>query len=235
MQKKNKKLLNASSAVEEYMDTLLQEATETEQPLTLEKQESEISLVPDIVKDLEKIDLEPAPQQQLEPEQALKVTEELVEDDLLEAQSIRRGDHSQYDFPLQCLMFYVEGHHIGIPLIDLGNVIPWKSALTKLPYSPDWFLGLLRYRKKNVKVINTATILSIDASGIKVDNPHIMVLGDEKWAITCDQLGEVVQLNENDIKWANKESNWFALGTIKKSLALVLDPAGILNRMNTNT
>jgi len=148
MQKKNKKLLNASSAVEEYMDTLLQEATETEQPLTLEKQESEISLVPDIVKDLEKIDLEPAPQQQLEPEQALKVTEELVEDDLLEAQSIRRGDHSQYDFPLQCLMFYVEGHHIGIPLIDLGNVIPWKSALTKLPYSPDWFLGLLRYRKK---------------------------------------------------------------------------------------
>lgn len=137
----------------------------------------------------------------------------------------------RYDFPLQCLMFKVSGNQLSIPLIDMGSVLPWGAKLTTLPHTPDWFLGLLIHRDENVRVVNTAKFMNIPEISQDDDSRHILVFGNESWAITCDSLGDVIKLNEKDVKWTRKGVSNLMLGTIKSSLAILLDPEKLLMQM----
>mgnify|MGYP002641801273 CR=1 FL=1 len=161
---------------------------------------------------------------------ALPETEEVVQSQFTEnAQPFDR-----YQFPMQCLMFRVSGNQLSIPLIDMGSVLAWGSRITPLPHSPAWFLGLLIHRDVNVRVIDTARFLQIKETDVDNTRRHILVLGNESWAITCDQLGDVVRLGKSDVKWTKKSMSGYILGTIKNSLAILLDPEKILLQLNNN-
>lgn len=231
MQKKdNNSLLKPGSAVEDFLDTLLQESTEKfeiEQPVRLK---SKIILMPDLEVKPSEPEIEVEQEITQDQEVAIETDEQLQQKS---EPSIQPANYSDYNFPLQCLMFSVAGNQLSIPLINMGSVLAWDGRLTMLPGSPDWFLGILQHRDLNVRVADTAKIIQIDKNTEQLPGAqHILVFGDDNWAITCDNLGDVIKLNEDEVKWTKQGSRSLSLGTIKDSLAILLDPAKILNRLN---
>ncbi|MBT3205483.1 MAG: chemotaxis protein CheW [Gammaproteobacteria bacterium] len=228
--KYNSGLLNPDSAVEDFLDTLLQESTEKPEKLKPVRSKSNLLLLPE----LEVEPAEPEIVADIEVVQLEEVTVEAEEQSLATLEKLDQDVKSyEYSFPIQCLMFSVAGNQLSIPLINMGSVLAWGDRLTLLPDAPDWFLGILQHREMNVKVVDTAKIIHINENNQQnSEHQHILVFGDDNWAITCDKLGEVIKLNEDDVKWSKQESKNLALGTIKESLATLLDPNKILNKLN---
>jgi len=231
LKKDNKNLLSAGAAVEDFLDTLLRQSTEEfEKPEPPEPRplKSKILLMPDlelVPEEPEAVTVETDIVEQKETTEEKQGLQDSVED-------IAPDESPVYTFPLQCLMFTVGQNQLSIPLIDLGSVLPSGGRLTQLPDSPDWFLGLLQHRERNIKVVDTAKILNIRVPQQEGENRHILVLGDEGWAISCDKLGEVLKLDKEDIQWSKQDSMGLSLGTIRQSLAILLDPYKILRQLN---
>lgn len=249
------RLLEPHKAVESYLDNLLHDAVEpvvTESPLIINPS---VMFTPALESALDSIDdlIVPIAQEILcdehESEPEIVSLEKTPEDiasvesagviqvaSSVEVDAINHDEISQrYDFPMQCLMFRVSGNQLSIPLIDMGSVLPWGASLTMLPHSPEWFLGLLIHRDNNVRVVDTAKFMHIPQTETKNEGRHILVFGRESWALTCDQLGDVVKLNENDVKWTKKGVQGLILGTIKSSLSILIDPDKFLLQLNQNS
>ncbi len=135
-------------------------------------------------------------------------------------------------FPLQCLMFKVGDNSLSIPLTELTGIVKWSDNMTRLPQEPDWVLGILNYRDHNVRVVDSASILQIKVKEPVTAN-HILMLGEDGWGITCDQLEQVVKLEYDDIQWHQKSSSKRVFGTIRQSLASLLNPQGIVKNLQT--
>ena len=134
-------------------------------------------------------------------------------------------------FPVQCLMFKVGDNLLSLPLAHLSGVVPWPDDLSILPQSPDWMLGILKYQERNLQVIEASKVLRI--SSIAGQNPsHVLVLSDSNWAISCDNLGDVVTIEYADIQWS--QGNAISLGVIREKLACLLNSSGIINSLNEN-
>lgn len=237
-------LLKPGQAVEDYFDNLLQQPVaqlENIKPVqfasnVLILSEPEGKHCNDLSIDLsntEQVLADSEKQQLLEKEQLDRVQDlELQRVDLKPL--LTKQENFYYDFPIQCLMFNVAGNLLSIPMIDLSSVAPWDDNLTQLPEMPDCFLGLFKHRDSNVTVVDTAKLMHIDAAFEQVSNRHILVLADKQWALTCDQLGGVVELNKEDVQWPNRQGKRLILGTIRQPLTSLLDPVEILNQLNNH-
>ncbi len=227
---KHNKLLDANSAVASYLDNLLQEATEPKAKIIpVIKTQEKVQNVHIIATPLAQATLlqEEAP---VELDNEQENTQVAPKEQDSEQEEVCFLDKSEtLTFPVQCLMFRVGGQLLSIPLVKMGSVVPFAGKLTQLPYSPSYFKGLLKHRDRNIKVADSAAFLMGEKSEqVKDFKPsHLLVLEDENWAISCDELLDVVTLKEDDIKWHDDKNKRLSLGTIKTSLALVLSPEAI--------
>lgn len=249
MMKNNNSLLKADTAVENYLDTLLQEATGENRVFIPVRLNTNTAMFPAIDLLQESDIIQPELEESLFLNGAEPDATEIEENIFIngaepgvteinegnktesESESFVKPSHD-YKFPIQCLMFRVGVNQLSIPLIDMGSVLPWVNNMTHLPHVPDWFVGLMKHRGSNVTVVDSANILKISIVGDNNSQRHILVFGDENWAITCDQLGDVVKLDAHDVQWSKPESSGLSLGTIKQSLAILLDPGKILTWLN---
>jgi len=135
------------------------------------------------------------------------------------------------DFPLPCLMFKVADTLLSMPLIQMHGVLPWPDNISRLPQSPDWMFGLIKYRGQNIRLVDSAKVFCIPNSTEKLP-AHILVLGETGWAISSDQLDKVVTLNYEDVHWHANSDNLVSVGTIRDSLAMLLNLSGIENSLN---
>ena len=217
---KPNKLLDADTAVSSYLDNLLQEATEDKAKI----QVKEKTKVKQAEKRVEKknVHLLDTP------------LTALIEDPGVGVESNKQLNSEQkednFEFPIQCLMFRVENNILSIPLIRMGSVVPWGGRLTQMPGMSPIFKGVLQHRDKNVKVVDTAKLMG--AKVIEAFSPsHLLVFEGGDWAISCDELFDVVKLEESDIKWHDKSLKKLSLGTIKESLAILLNPSAIETKL----
>ena len=241
----NNNLLEPVAAVENYLDNLLSEAPPPEagpRPVALE--EKVVRLRP-----LEALLAEPpppAPEPETsearapEPETAEALVEtvpdptetaskaQIEESEALPGAPILDEDPRQrYRFPVQCLMFEVAEHALCIPLIDMGSVAPLDpDAMTRIPDSPDWLLGVLPHRECNLRIVDSAVLLGIQRKQAAAQRLHFLVFADEDFAITCERLGEVVYLEDEDVRWL-EGGGGLSMGTVRESLATLLSPLKI--------
>lgn len=214
-------LLKQKSALGSYLDDMLHQATQ----VTLVKEAKLESIIDD----------------------SLLPAELLIEADVVESQQIpvddtpldqatestcESGIFAPEMFPLQCLMFKIGENLMSIPLIEMSSVVEWHSKLTRLPNEPDWVLGILKHRDNNVRVVDSAEILQINRNRDQ-QSAHILLLGDEKWGITCDQIDKVVTLDYDEVQWNQKKANSMTLGTIRSSLSSLLNSKGIIDRLQS--
>ena len=246
---RNKDLLDPAIAVSSYFDSLLQpEQEQAGVPTELAEREQNAPTViymPVLEADLARLDVQTekkakatqtsveTAQRDYSPKADTRV-EQAVEQSEPISSAAAQPVSSGYEFPMQCLMFSVAGYNFSLPLIEMGSVLNWSDNLTSLPGTPPWFLGLLKHRERNIRVVDTARLLRLERGkqhqGQGIQN--ILVFGESDWAITCDRMGEVLRLEEPDIQWKEATHKSLSLGTIRSSLALLLDPARLLAYLN---
>ena len=220
----NNNLLKQKTAIGSYLDQLLHEATQ-------DSAESPVNdRVVSLVWEGAAIESELAnPKKEISPNTEVIIGN--AEDQQVTTTEAIPMSLARELFPLQCLMFWVAGNHLSVPLIGMKSVLPWTDCLTRLPGSPNWELGLLNYHQRNIRVVDSNQVLQIkhDADCAPA---HVVVLGDEDWAITCDRLGNVVSLEYADIQWSQNQEEAMSYGTIRNSLASLLNPDAIIKRLS---
>ncbi len=233
-EKTTKSLLEQKTALGSYLDDMLHHATET---AALAESETvvatdEIILPGSLILDIAEEESSEVVTQ-IEHIPADEPLRSVDSDNVVELEKVTETAENLSTitvemFPIQCLMFKVGGNLLSIPLTDLHSVVKWQTRLTQLPGEPDWMLGILKHRDNNVRVVDSASILQINRTADNLPG-FVLVLGDEKWGITCDQIDKVITLNYDDVKWNQNQTNRIALGTIRSSLSSLLSPQGIVN------
>ncbi|MCH8504548.1 MAG: chemotaxis protein CheW [Ectothiorhodospiraceae bacterium] len=129
----------------------------------------------------------------------------------------------------QALFFQVGALRLAVPLTELQSVVPWGEVdVTPTPNRPEWFLGLMRYRDRNVRVIDTATMVlppeKRDTPEASAEPGQILIVGDGTWGLACHSIGDVVKLSPEEVKWRSGRTRrpWLA-GTVIGHLCALVD------------
>jgi purine-binding chemotaxis protein CheW len=234
MKKKHNNLLKPEQAVESYLDSLLQEIPNDQAELMPLPVKDNVVLLADLdIQQEESIDPVNEVTESVPP--AIDLPAESTEIEVSQQEQLKERRHD-FSYPIQCLMFHVANTQLSIPLIELGSVLPWVKNMTQMPSSKFWSLGVLKHRERNIRVVDTAGLLSIRKSDTNDSTPkHILVFGDGDWALSCDSLGEVVNVESEDIQWNGPKISGLSMGTIKGSLAQLLDPMKIMKHLESMT
>jgi purine-binding chemotaxis protein CheW len=130
----------------------------------------------------------------------------------------------------QALLFDVAGLTLAVPLIKLKGVVPNEEGLTPMPGHSPLFLGIVPYQGIKARVVDTARFilpqdraaqLGADVAG---HSAHLVMIDEGRWALACEGIGEVIELEPNDVKWrgANGKRAWLA-GTVIEQMCALLD------------
>lgn len=131
----------------------------------------------------------------------------------------------------QCLLFKVAGLALALPLARLNGVLPWDSeAVTEMPNHQPWFLGLREHLGHKVKLIDVANVVLPPDRCASLAAPDsgrlgkVILIGDGQWGLACDDVGEVVTLSVDAVKWRTKRGGrpWLA-GTVIKEMCALID------------
>jgi purine-binding chemotaxis protein CheW len=217
--------MEQQSAVLSYLEDLLQEVPET---LADEIPDNVITVFPQQEQPQQK----QQDRQQHEPVQqdaTLADKQSVVADDLQQETQRVQNAPAWAEQEFQCLMFNVVGISLAVPLMKLNGVIPWDNKLTPMPGHSDAFLGLLRHLGKNVKIMDTAQVILPQAQMQQVATvderiQKIILMDEGRWGLACDDVGEVITLQADDVRWRSEAGRrpWLA-GTISERLCALLD------------
>ncbi len=127
----------------------------------------------------------------------------------------------------QALLFHVGPLRLAVPLIKLQSVVPWSDEISPAPRQPEWMHGLLFYRGKQVRVVNTAElVLPQDRRPPpeELEPRKLLVVGDGCWAFSCRDVSEVIKLEPDQVQWRSSRGRrrWLA-GTVREHLCALMD------------
>ena len=130
----------------------------------------------------------------------------------------------------QALLFEVDGLTLAVPLVKLKGVLPNEDGLTPMPGHSPLFLGLLTYQGMQSRVVDTARFILPQDQASQLDgdsaerSAQLVMIDDGRWALACNSIGEVIELEQDDVKWrsANGKRPWLA-GTVIEKMCALLD------------
>jgi purine-binding chemotaxis protein CheW len=217
--------MEQQGAVLSYLEDLLQEVPET---LTDEIPDNVITVFP-------KQELPQQKQQGQQEHESVQQNAPLADKQSEAADDLQQETRRIQNAPawaeqeFQCLMFNVVGISLAVPLMKLNGVIPWDNKLTPMPGHSDAFLGLLRHLGKNVKIMDTAQVILPQAqmkqvAAVDERIQKIILMDEGRWGLACDDVGEVITLQADDVRWRSEAGRrpWLA-GTISERLCALLD------------
>ncbi len=132
----------------------------------------------------------------------------------------------------ESLLFKVGGFlTLSVPLVRLNGIVPWPGKLTAVPGHADWFLGLLPSRGCQVRIIDIAKFVipenhkarSTLESGER-HFKHIIIIDDGQFGLACDDLGTVIKLTQQQVRWRSDRTTrpWLA-GTVIEQMCALID------------
>ena len=133
--------------------------------------------------------------------------------------------------PFDCLLFKVAGGlKLCVPLKRLTGIMKWPAEITPLPRHADWFLGLVPHRGHQVKVIDIAEFVipqhhrSRQALAGERRFQHLLLIDDGKIGLACDELGKVLKLRPEQVRWRSdtRTRPWLA-GTVIEQMSALID------------
>jgi len=130
----------------------------------------------------------------------------------------------------QALLFEVAGLTLAVPLVKLKGVVPNDQGCTPMPGHSSLFLGVVPYQGLQSKVVDTARfVLPTDRAAQLTEDAgeraqHLVMIDNGCWALACNRIGDVIDLNSDDVKWrgSNSKRQWLA-GTVIERMCALLD------------
>ena len=203
-------------ALKVYIDALLLEPEEVEAP-----PEVEIAVVEPV---------EVTTQAEIKTEAAVETAvTEVAETEKIKPPQAQ--DAAAANEVVEYLLFKVAGFlTLSVPLARLNGIMKWNGELTPIPGHADWFLGLVSNRGQQVKVIDIAKFVipenhkSRQAVEAEREFKHLLLVDGGRFGLACDELGQVLKLTSDKIRWRPDRSNrpWLA-GTIIEQMSALLD------------
>ena len=240
----DKSMNRQQKAINDYLQALLndvdeespaREATVAEPRPQVLGLDQLVEVLPDTAIET-KLETEPVEAQQQPAAEAVSTPVEAAEQD---RQSIESPIPDWAEREFQCLLFRVSGLTLAVPLVKLNNVIPWNEKIVNTPNKTDWYLGLVNHHGKNVKVIDTALmVLPENRRHLLVEDAeqrssHILLVDDYNWGLACDEIGDVVWLSSDDVKWRkNKRQRPWLAGTAIQQMCALIDTEVFADMLN---
>lgn len=247
--------------VQDYLDFMLREAT-TPQP----EPEREAEAIPEPLPVREE---EPVTVQEreltelagilppesaevfLQPDEALETDEEVTPESVEADVEAARAETSEPDavrippqwaeteFPT--LLFRVRGMDMAAPMLHLGGIATLdEKGLQPVAGQAPWFIGLMRWNGRTIRVIDTARLLMGEKGedtapaddGRRRGYRCVIVLHGTDWGLAVDHPGESRTLQPENIRWRRERGRrpWLA-GTLSDNLCSLLDTGAIIERL----
>lgn len=133
------------------------------------------------------------------------------------------------------LLFDVAGLKLAAPLHELGGITLIEDRLQTMAGQAGWFMGLLRWNGRNLRVVDTAGLLMperLSGDSHRASYQSVVVLGDSHWALAVDSADESLNLKLDEIRWKFTLGNrpWLA-GTLLNRLCALLDVQRLLEML----
>jgi purine-binding chemotaxis protein CheW len=130
---------------------------------------------------------------------------------------------------LKFLTLKVGGLNLATPLSALSGVISYPDMVTSLEEQPSWFLGLFQHQGRKIGIVDMGGLIHGEQKAYKrllTTEPYsrILLLKGGKWAMACDEVGQVIRPLDGEVKWRDTEgSRPWLMGTINNPSAALID------------
>lgn len=219
-------------AVQEYLDTLLHDAT------------TQAEVVAEVPVVAPAIEIAPVVTPVVaEPEVTTTVVEtvEVIEDthtDVAEKYTTEwiDGRPSWAQEAFECLLFQVAGLTLAVPLVELGSVLNFDEELSPLFGQPDWFLGLLPSKTAGtVRVMDTARWVMPEkyTEAARENLKYVILMKNSDWGMSCHEVAEAIKLTPDQVRWRSDRGRrpWLA-GTVIEHMCAIMDVAALVDLVN---
>ncbi len=131
--------------------------------------------------------------------------------------------------PFECLLFSAGGLTLAVPLVELGSIyLLERDDLTEIFGQVEWFLGLIRTARGNVRVVDSARVVMPERyqAGMPDNYQFVITLNNSDWGLGADALAGTTLLGPESVRWRSERSKrpWLA-GTVVEKMCALLDPA----------
>jgi len=230
--------LAPQEAVQEYLNTLLQEATaaaiETEMVVPVEAKVAPPLPIATRPRVATAVASKPvAPVVPAAPADGAPTAEWVVAASAIPpSDGWKEGRPSWAQQRFECLLFKVSGLMLAVPLVELGGVLKLDQELTPLFGQPDWFLGLLPSKTEGtVKVIDTARWVmperynEAERSSLK----YVVMMESSEWGMACHEVADAITLEPHQVNWRSDRGRrpWLA-GTVIEHMCAIMDVAALV-------
>ncbi|MGO2513871.1 chemotaxis protein CheW, partial [Marinomonas polaris] len=136
----------------------------------------------------------------------------------------------------ECLLFYVGGLKLAVPLVELGGIFQsGRDKLTSIFGQPDWFMGVANVGEFNLRTVDTARwVMPNHYEGEMKDNfKFVIQLDRTDWGVACERVAEAITLEPSQVKWRSDRSKrpWLA-GTVIDHMCAILDVQGFIELLD---
>ncbi|MGO2353133.1 MAG: chemotaxis protein CheW [Marinomonas foliarum] len=136
----------------------------------------------------------------------------------------------------ECLLFYVGGLKMAVPLVELGGIFQSGSdKLTSIFGQPDWFMGVANVGDFNLRTVDTALwVMPNHYEGdLKERFKFVIQLDRSDWGVACERVAEAITLEPSQVKWRSDRSKrpWLA-GTVIDHMCAILDVQGFIELLD---
>ena len=184
-----------------------------------------------------------APEPELAPELAIPAPEQTLDLSRVETPTTNQEQEPAgasmpwAEKPFASLLFDVVGLKLAAPLHELGGIMPLADKLQPMVAQADWFMGLIRWNGKTIRVVDTARFVMperVDAEQ-QIEYQSIVVLGDSHWALAVNNADQSAHLQPADIRWRRTSGKrpWLA-GTVLGRLCALLDVEVLVSMLDAS-
>lgn len=138
----------------------------------------------------------------------------------------------------QVLLFEVAGIMLAVPRVKLTGVMPNEKGIASIPGHTALFPGVVSYQGAQSQVVDTARLIipgtpSMTDPGHQA--AHLVMIDQGRWALACDRVGDMVELEREDVKWRGGTGTrtWLA-GTVIERMCALLDTDALVRQLNDN-
>jgi purine-binding chemotaxis protein CheW len=154
--------------------------------------------------------------------------------------ALKNDAHTEYAPMKQFLTFTIDGHMLGIPILQVQDVLG-KQRVTRVPLAPEAVIGSLNLRGRIVTAIDLHVCLGLSEKSAQDAPPMSIVVEHEGelYSLMIDKVGDVLNLSEENFEKtpATLDPRWRALCAgiyrLEGKLLVILDMPALFNTLET--
>ncbi|MDO9319791.1 MAG: chemotaxis protein CheW [Gammaproteobacteria bacterium] len=143
--------------------------------------------------------------------------------------------------PFECLLFQVVGLKLAAPLVELGGIARIGDGLTPIFGQSDWFMGLLRWNDRNIRVVDTARLIMPErlpalVGGQRPPYEFVLLIEGTDWGLAIDSATEAMHLQPDEVRWrASLQNRQWLAGTVLEKMCALLDMSSVARLLQVET